>query len=171
MKLSLVPLGAMAVIAVLLSSCISIDPGAIGGSGGNQDAHDHDDGDRFGPKSYAKGQKLGYQDGLNGLSESHGRHRDAYNPRYKSSFCEGYHEGYARGHAEHERQQQAEHDHDDQFGGAQAWYNSGLALGRRDRREGESDNYRRHQTHYDERSESQFALGYYEGYTGKPKRE
>ncbi len=65
------------------------------------------------------------------------------------------------------------HDHDhsshsgsssNYYGGPEAWYKSGYALGKRDRREHKSCNYRRYSNQYDGKTQSHFARGYEDGY-------
>ena len=159
-----------------LCSCVAIDP-SLGYGGGYQDGggyrpqppHDNDRGEDFGPRSHQKGYQLGRRDGMERRSENHARHRGEYNPRFESSFCTGYHEGYVAGLRESPAYDH--HDHDDHggggssyFGGPAKWYESGRALGRRDRREGNSCNYRRHRNHFDNRTADEFARGYMDGY-------
>ncbi len=53
------------------------------------------------------------------------------------------------------------------YGGSAAWYQSGVGLGKKDRHEHKSPNYRRHSSQYDRRTESEFARGYNAGYNGR----
>jgi hypothetical protein len=50
------------------------------------------------------------------------------------------------------------------FGGPQEWYKSGYGIGKKDRKEGKPNDYRRHKSQYDGKTQSQFASGYQDGY-------
>lgn len=58
------------------------------------------------------------------------------------------------------------HDND-YYGGPRAWYQAGVGIGKKDRREHHSADYRRHKSQYDGRTEREFARGYYDGYNGR----
>lgn len=176
----------LALAALSLSACIDpallgppgpgygggySDPGGYGGGGygsgpgygSGHSGHGHGGAEEdFGPRSYSKGFECGKSDGRSGRSESYSRHRGEYNPRYESSFRDGYSRGYDEGRRE--RPSHSHGDRDDYFGGPDEWYKSGYALGKRDRREGKSCNYSRHDRHYDGRTRAQFARGYNDGY-------
>ncbi len=71
---------------------------------------------------------------------------------------------YSGGYDRHEYE---EHHHDsnrDYYGGERAWYEAGVGIGKKDRREHVSPNYRRHKSQYDGRTEREFARGYNDGY-------
>ena len=147
--------------------------------------------DEFGPRSHDKGLEMGRADGRAGRSDNYARHRGEYNERFETSVRSGYAEGYAdgrryyhppggrddrydrnrydeRGRDDRGRDNRHEQEYSDRnsryYGGPAKWFESGENLGRRDRREGNSDNYRRHKNHYDGRTESEFARGYRAGY-------
>lgn len=81
----------------------------------------------------------------------------------------GYYDpGYAPrpGYGVYEREHEHHYERDDRsyYGGPAAWYQAGEGLGRRDRREHRSCDYRRHRSQYDGRTEREFARGYEAGY-------
>ena len=82
--------------------------------------------------------------------------RPAYRPSYSSPAPYYRDSGYDH------------HDHrsDDRsyYGGPAAWFKAGEGLGKRDRKEHQSPNYRRHKSQYDGRTEHEFAEGYNAGY-------
>jgi hypothetical protein len=76
---------------------------------------------------------------------------------------------YGGGYNQHPNYDHDHNDHDsgrnnNYFGGPQAWYKSGYALGKRDHREHKSCNYHRYSDQYDRKTESEFAHGYEEGF-------
>lgn len=153
----------LSALPFVLNSCVDLPP-LPGGPGLHHDhSYDYDRpaGD-FGRDTYQKGYRLGREDGRSGRSENHSRYRGEYNLRYEDSFCKGYHDGYDQGAGESHRHDR--HD-DDYFGGPQEWYKSGYALGKRDRHDHKSPNYRRYSNQYDRRTESRFAAGYQDGYS------
>lgn len=137
MKSTFLLLGA-GIVSLTLSSCVDLGTAMDGGGGGGGG---------------------GYGGGYNGGSYNSG----------------GYGGGYGGGrpvphdrddHYSHNNHQSSGHSSNSgsYYGGPDAWYHSGEALGRQDRKRHISCNYRRHSSQYDRRTESQFARGYNAGY-------
>ena len=93
-------------------------------------------------------------------------YRPAYSDPYYGSGGGGYrpaprydyaHDSYS--HSSHSGSRDSNY-----YGGPAEWYKSGVGIGKRDRKERKSCNYRRHSSHYDRKTESQFARGYMDGY-------
>ncbi len=144
---SLTSLTVALVSLLTLPGCVDLaglDVGGYGGGGGG------------GGRPYDNG---GYSNGYQ--SNSYGQYHEA--PRYNNG---PYYPPQQYNHS---------HDYDDHnhgssgnsnyFGGPAEWYKSGQGLGKRDRKEHLSCNYRRHSNQYDKKTESQFARGYEDGYS------
>ncbi len=189
MKLSIFAKFLPLALALGFTSCVAIDPAMLDVAGGGGRRPDYDQGrdynrrpdydrgrdyDRrpdydgghsrsydseFGPASYNKGYLLGKEDGRSGRSDNHSRHRGEYNPRFESSFSDGYHKGFEEG--------RSRAGGSNYFGGPREWYKSGVGIGKRDRQEHRSSDYRRHSSQYDRKTEAQFAEGYRDGYEGR----
>ncbi len=148
MKTFLLPLLSASVVLSLLSGCIAIDPMADGGGyGGGGGYSGYGVGPSAPPPSYGPSYGGGYNGSYNGGSYNGG--------------------GYDRHDHDHDRDYDRGPRQDpnrNYFGGREEWYKSGYALGKKDRREHESCNYRRHKNHYDGRTEGEFSHGYNDGY-------
>ena len=122
-------------VSLTLSSCVDLGPVMSGGGGG------------YGGGYNGGGYNSGYGGGYGGGRPVRHDHDDRYDNsdrRHQSS-----------GHSSNSNSY---------YGGPDAWYRSGEALGRQDRKRHVSPNYRRHSSQYDKRTESQFARGYNSGY-------
>jgi hypothetical protein len=163
---NLLPHSVLIALCLLLPSCEGLDPALLGamnngGGGGYQNERYVRPTPRYDDGSYDRG----YQG-------------DAYRrpDPYRSDYQYGRQPGrsyndYSRDSHQHStydshRDESDSHPVHDRnyYGGSNEWEKSGYALGKRDRREGKSNNYRRHQNHYDGKTQSHFADGYQQGY-------
>ena len=96
--------------------------------------------------------------------------RPGYGYGYRPGYTEPapvYRSGYDHDRYERERYEREHSHHSDDrsyYGGSAAWYQAGEGLGKRDRREHRSNDYRRHKSQYDGRTEREFARGYNDGW-------
>jgi hypothetical protein len=100
-----------------------------------------------------------------------GGYDSGYRPGYRpppSSYNGGYYNRpYYDGHSHYDDHSHSSHNDNSYYGGPHAWYEAGKGLGKRDRKEHVSPNYRRHKTQYDGKTEREFARGYTDGYNGR----
>ncbi len=114
---------------------------------------------------YDRGYDRGYEPGYNrGYDRSQpyssgGYYREPERP-YDGSQRETYSQDRDR-----DRHSSSGNSRDkNYFGGSQEWYKSGYGVGKKDRKEGKPNDYRRHKNQYDGKTQSQFAAGYRDGY-------
>ncbi len=86
-------------------------------------------------------------------------------PSYGGGYGGGYSSCYDYDHHHHTSSSSSRDSN--YYGGPRAWYQAGEGIGKRDRREHHSPDYRRHKSQYDGRTESEFARGYHDGYYGR----
>jgi hypothetical protein len=92
---------------------------------------------------------------LGGGGYGGGYNRPAPSPYYGGGYQKPYYDDH---HSDHHN------DDHNYYGGHHAWYDAGVGIGKKDRREHKSPNYRNHKSQYDGRTESEFARGYNDGY-------
>ncbi|MBI4747708.1 MAG: hypothetical protein HY774_04430 [Acidobacteria bacterium] len=122
-------------------------------------------------QAYDRGYQRGQQDLRNNMSRLYTRYSREYDSRTEESFKRGYSDGY--------NSRTRDDDDDDgrfqvpsdqvQTPTVKSAYDDGHKIGKQDRKDGLSLDYRRHRTRYDSRSESEFRRGYEDGYNKVPK--
>jgi|GEM_PF-5979167 len=136
-------------LCLLLPSCEGLDPAMLGAAngGGYQGGYDRP---VSRPVPYG-----GYDRGYDRAPSygSGGYYREPERPYYNSSDRDRDH--YSSSGNSRDK---------NYFGGPQEWYKSGYGVGKKDRKEGKPNDYRRHKNQYDGKTQSQFAAGYEDGY-------
>lgn len=117
---------------------------------------------------YDRGYQRGEQDVRNNMSRLYTRYSREYDSRTEESFKRGYNDGYAAQNRDDDGRFQVPTDQV-QTPKVKTAYDDGHKLGKQDRKDGLSLDYRRYRTRYDSQSESDFRRGYEDGYNKVPK--
>jgi hypothetical protein len=130
--------------ALTLTSCVDLagldSPGYGGGGYG-------------GGGGYNSGYNNGYRPSGSGYYN-----QPSYNNGYRPPNY------YNNDHDNHSHSNSHSSNNSNYYGGPAEWYKSGVGIGKKDRKEHRSPDYRRHSSQYDKKTESQFARGYNDGY-------
>lgn len=128
---------AMGLAVFGLTGCVDLDPALLG-------------------NGYDSGYRPGYRPPPSGYYDGGYNSRPHYDNR-----------PYYDNHSHYDDHSHYSHSDNSYYGGPKAWYEAGKGLGKRDRKEHQSSNYRRHKNDYDGKTEREFARGYTDGYNGR----
>jgi hypothetical protein len=170
---NLLPNTALIAFCLLLPSCEGLDPALLGamnngGGGGYQNERYVRPTPRYDDRSYDRSYDRGYQGNDYSRREPYRSDYgyDRQPPRSYNDYSRDSHSHDSHQSSSHRDDRDSHPVHDrNYYGGSNEWEKSGYALGKKDRREGRSSDYRRHKNHYDGKTQSHFADGYQQGYS------